>query len=124
MSFKSARILSAFAALVIPGIMTAAPQLRLSQQVVGPISVAAGGNGGTVSLAALNIGDGALNLRASSSVPWLAPALGPSTTCVLQREFAFQLLSRSRPARWLADAIPASSRFLIPRQSTRPNPFA
>jgi uncharacterized protein (TIGR03437 family) len=62
----------------------AAPQLRLSQTVVGPVSVAAGANAGSVTVDAVNAGDGNLNLQLASSVPWIVPTVGALRDCPLR----------------------------------------
>src|SRR5213078_1536918 len=58
-----------------------APTLRLSSATSGPVSVAVGSNGSGQTVQATNIGDGALALSLSSSVPWIAPALGAAAPC-------------------------------------------
>jgi uncharacterized protein (TIGR03437 family) len=64
--------------------LKAAPRLRLSAAAVGPISVVAGSNGPRQEIEAFNIGDGALNLRVSSSVPWIVPTVGAQRSCSLR----------------------------------------
>src|SRR5690242_15754729 len=67
--------------------MTAAPQLRLSNSVVGPVSISPGANGPTQTLQARNIGDGTLALTLAVEPPatWLAATLGaPSPAIVIQ----------------------------------------
>ncbi len=59
----------------------AAPQLRLSTTAVGPVFVTAGQNGNQQSINALNIGDGALNLTASSDVSWTNVTFGVQKSC-------------------------------------------
>jgi uncharacterized protein (TIGR03437 family) len=63
--------------------LSAAPRLNLVQTSL-TVSVPAGTNGPTYSLDTFNIGDGTLNLTASSSVPWLAPTVGTATLCGLR----------------------------------------
>jgi uncharacterized protein (TIGR03437 family) len=63
--------------------LSAAPRLNLIQTSL-TVSVPAGTNGPTYTLDTFNIGDGALNLQASSSVPWLAPTVGSSQVCGLR----------------------------------------
>jgi uncharacterized protein (TIGR03437 family) len=66
--------------------LAAAPQLRLAQTAVGPVSVAAGANGTVPAVDASNIGDGTLNLRLSSSSEWLVPTVGAVHECGLRRQ--------------------------------------
>jgi uncharacterized protein (TIGR03437 family) len=61
----------------------AAPRLTLTQTAF-TVSVVPGSNGTTQTLDAGNIGDGTLSLTASSSVTWLVPTVGTSTTCSLK----------------------------------------
>lgn len=61
-----------------------APQLRLSQTAVGPVSVANGANGPRVAVDAVNVGDGRLNLAVASSVPWIVPTVGALRDCPLR----------------------------------------
>ena len=58
----------------------AAPQLRLSQTAVGPLSVATGNNAPAVAVDAVNAGDGNLNLAVTSSVPGSFPPSAPFVT--------------------------------------------
>jgi uncharacterized protein (TIGR03437 family) len=67
-------------------VLTGAPQLRLSQTAVGPVSVAVGANSTAPAVDASNIGDGSLNLRLSSSSEWLVPTLGAPRECSLRRQ--------------------------------------
>lgn len=59
----------------------AAPQLRLVESVVGPISVAVGTSPSAVSIDAYNNGTGSLNLSLTSSDTWLSATLGASHAC-------------------------------------------
>lgn len=62
--------------------LTAAPQLRLSANTVGPVYVENGVNAPAQTLNAFNIGDGSLNLAVtSSSASWLSGSVGQPTTC-------------------------------------------
>ena len=61
----------------------AAPQLVLTQTAFS-VAVVPGSNGTTQTVDAGNIGDGTLSLTTSSSVPWLVPTVGKSTTCSLK----------------------------------------
>ena len=63
--------------------LSAAPRLNLTQTSV-TVSVPAGANGPTYTVDTFNIGDGTLNLSASSSVTWLAPTVGSSQVCGLR----------------------------------------
>lgn len=59
----------------------AAPALRLTNAVIGPVTMLQGQNAGPQSTEAFNAGDGALNLRVTSSVPWAVPAVGAARAC-------------------------------------------
>jgi uncharacterized protein (TIGR03437 family) len=61
----------------------AAPQLVLTQTAF-TVAVVPGSNGDTQTVDAGNAGSGTLNLTATSSVAWLAPAIGKATTCSLK----------------------------------------
>lgn len=61
----------------------AAPRLVLTQTAF-TASVVPGSAGPTQNLFAGNLGDGTLNLTATSSVSWLVPTVGSSTTCSLK----------------------------------------
>jgi uncharacterized protein (TIGR03437 family) len=63
--------------------LSAAPRLNLIQNAL-TVSVPLGTNGPKETLDTFNIGNGALNLTASSSVPWLAPTVGTSQVCGLR----------------------------------------
>jgi uncharacterized protein (TIGR03437 family) len=62
----------------------AAPRLRLSQTVVGPVQTAQGSNPGNQVVYADNVGDGSLNLKLTSNVTWLQPTTGAPTDCSLR----------------------------------------
>jgi uncharacterized protein (TIGR03437 family) len=79
-------LVPAFLSYFLPSYLNAAPQLRLSQTVVGPVSVAAGVNSTAPAVDASNIGDGNLNLQLASSATWLAPTLGQVRECGLRRQ--------------------------------------
>jgi uncharacterized protein (TIGR03437 family) len=66
------------------GSLWAAPQLRLSQTAVGPITVSQGSNASNQVVFASNVGDGSLNLRLTSNVPWITAAVGPAAECSLR----------------------------------------
>jgi uncharacterized protein (TIGR03437 family) len=61
--------------------LTAAPQLRLSTNTVGPLYVEVGSNAGSQTVNAFNLGDGSLNLSLATSASWLSASLGSPTTC-------------------------------------------
>ena len=69
--------------LLCAGAAWSAPQLRLSETTVGPVSVAVGANGPTRSIDATNSGDGTLNLSLRSSAPWLVSTLGTPRNCAI-----------------------------------------
>ncbi|HYP13101.1 MAG TPA: hypothetical protein VEQ63_04195 [Bryobacteraceae bacterium] len=72
--------------LLFTAVLNAAPQLRLSQTVVGPVSVAVGSNATAPSIEITNIGDGTLNPRLTSSAAWLVPSLGQARECSFVRQ--------------------------------------
>jgi uncharacterized protein (TIGR03437 family) len=72
------------AILAFSSALLAAPQLRLSQTAVGPLAVTQGQNGARQIVYASNVGDGALNLRLTTNVPWLAASTGPAAECSLR----------------------------------------
>lgn len=72
-----------FLPLLLAGGLTAAPRLNLIQTSL-TVSVPVGTNGPTYSLDTFNIGDGKLNLAASSSATWLVPTVGESQLCGLR----------------------------------------
>ena len=72
-----------FILLALSTALSAAPRLTLSQTTF-TVSTAAGTNGATQTVNAINAGDGTLNLSASSSVTWLTPSVGASTSCSLK----------------------------------------
>jgi uncharacterized protein (TIGR03437 family) len=62
--------------------LSAAPQLRLSANTIGPIYVENGANAFPQTINAYNIGDGSLNLAVTSSTAsWLSGSVGQPTTC-------------------------------------------
>jgi uncharacterized protein (TIGR03437 family) len=63
--------------------LCATPRLNLIQTSL-TVSVPAGTNGPTETLYTFNIGDGTLDLQASSSVTWLVPTVGTSQVCGLR----------------------------------------
>jgi len=62
-------------------IASAAPMLRLSSTVVGPVSIAAGAAGPVQEVEAFNTGDGALHLTFTSTALWLTATAGQSRRC-------------------------------------------
>jgi uncharacterized protein (TIGR03437 family) len=95
----SARFL---APLLFVPVLYATPRLNLVQNSLA-VSVAAGVNGPTSIVDAFNIGDGKLNLQASSSVTWLVPTVGSSQLCGLRGgcypvSIAFQTSSLAKGA--------------------------
>ena len=68
-------------AVLLP--LGAAPRLSLSQTAL-TVWVAPGQNGPAQSIDASNLGDGALNLKVSSSASWLSAAIGPEHLCSLR----------------------------------------
>ena len=61
---------------------SAPPQLMLQQTSV-TVPVVQGSNGPTQYIDAFNIGDGTLDLTATSNVPWLSATIGPNQVCGL-----------------------------------------
>jgi uncharacterized protein (TIGR03437 family) len=59
----------------------AAPKLRLSTTTVGPIFITQGQNGTTQSIDAANLGDGAFNFTATSTVTWTNVTFGVPHAC-------------------------------------------
>lgn len=55
--------------------LQAAPQLQLDTTAIGPINIAPNSNASSRTVNATNIGDGSLNLGASSSASWLVPTV-------------------------------------------------
>jgi len=68
-------------AVVVVGSGQAAPVLRLTNSVVGPVSVAAGTTVAAPLLEAYNLGDGSLALSAQSSAAWVTATIGAPTAC-------------------------------------------
>jgi uncharacterized protein (TIGR03437 family) len=66
---------------LLPGLLSAAPKLRLSASTVGPVSIAQGTNGATQTVEAYNAGDGALSLALKSSVSWITATAGSQRAC-------------------------------------------
>jgi len=70
-------------ALTFTSMLSAAPRLALTQTAFS-VAVVPGQNGTAQSIDASNLGDGVLNLSASSSVPWLTASIGPQHSCSLK----------------------------------------
>jgi len=76
------RIVFHFFLLLIPHTLaTAAPVLRLTSTVVGPISIAQGAAGPAQQVEAFNVGDELLNLSFSSSEPWASASAQALQDC-------------------------------------------
>ncbi|HVW86202.1 MAG TPA: hypothetical protein VHB50_16055 [Bryobacteraceae bacterium] len=67
--------------LTFSSILTAAPRLGLSTNAVGTVNIATGAAGPAQTVQAFNLGDGSLNLTATSSASWLAATVGAKTSC-------------------------------------------
>jgi uncharacterized protein (TIGR03437 family) len=72
------------ALIISGGVLWAAPQLRLSQTAVGPLTVAQGANPANQMVYANNVGDGSLNLRVTPNVTWIQAATSAPTDCSLR----------------------------------------
>jgi uncharacterized protein (TIGR03437 family) len=68
--------------LFVSGLI-AAPRLELIQSAL-TVSVPTGAAAPTYAVDTFNIGDGTLNLTATSSVPWMVPTVGTSQLCGLR----------------------------------------
>lgn len=73
------RNLSAFVFILTP-LLTAAPRLSLSTNVVGTVNLPTGANGGEF-VQAVNLGDGVLALTPQSSAAWLSATVGIRGSC-------------------------------------------
>jgi len=73
--------LSFFSLLLIPSPALAAAALRLSNTVIGPVSIAQGAAGPAQDLEAFNAGDGQLSLTFASSAPWAVPSAQAERDC-------------------------------------------
>jgi uncharacterized protein (TIGR03437 family) len=69
-----------FLLLGLGATLSAAPRLSLSQTAF-TVTTTAGSNGPTQTLDAANVGDGSLNLTATSSATFLVPTVGAAHTC-------------------------------------------
>jgi uncharacterized protein (TIGR03437 family) len=79
----SARVILPLLFVSCLGAATSAPRLNLVQTSLA-VSVAAQTNNYTYTVYTFNIGGGALNLTATSSVPWMVPTVGSVTLCGLR----------------------------------------
>ncbi|HEX4593271.1 MAG TPA: hypothetical protein VH157_03300 [Bryobacteraceae bacterium] len=69
--------------LTFTSMLSAAPRLGLTQTAL-TVAVVPGQNGPAQSIDASNLGDGALNLSAKSSVSWLTASIGSPHSCSLK----------------------------------------
>ncbi|MBM3768386.1 MAG: hypothetical protein FJW32_23635 [Acidobacteria bacterium] len=67
-------------AIAMP-VLLAAPQLRLSETAIGPVSIATGQNGPARTVEMTNAGDGTLNISLRSSATWAAATVGAPRLC-------------------------------------------
>jgi uncharacterized protein (TIGR03437 family) len=67
----------------LTSILSAAPRLGLATTAL-TVSIVPGQNGPAQSIDASNLGDGSLNLSATSSVSWLSPSIGAPHACSLK----------------------------------------
>jgi uncharacterized protein (TIGR03437 family) len=67
--------------LSLTSVLSAAPRLGLNTTAIGTINTTPGANGPSQTVQAFNLGDGALNLTASASAPWLSATVGARGTC-------------------------------------------
>src|SRR5579863_10748577 len=81
MSFNPRGTSAAVIFLAFGSMLSAAPRLGLSTTTIGTINIVPGTNGANQTVQAFNAGTGTLNLTATSSASWLAPALGSSAAC-------------------------------------------
>jgi len=79
-NFSRARTLGLVLLFTFGTALSAAPRLNLDQTAL-MVSVAPGSNGPAQTVLAKNIGDGSLNLTATSSVSWLVPTIGAPQSC-------------------------------------------
>jgi uncharacterized protein (TIGR03437 family) len=81
LSFRKAVLVALTLSLAVAA--EAAPELRLSTTTVGPVFITAGQNGTAQQINAANIGDGSLNLTATSTATWTNVSFGVATACVI-----------------------------------------
>jgi uncharacterized protein (TIGR03437 family) len=70
---------------ILSSTLFAAPQLRLLETTVGPVSTAVGASGPTQTVEATNNGDGSLNLSVRSSAAWAVPSVGAARSCGIRQ---------------------------------------
>lgn len=76
LKFESAALI-----LSLSSVLSAAPRLALSTATVGPVNTITAVNGPSQTVQALNLGDGSLNLTATSSAAWLSATVGARGSC-------------------------------------------
>ncbi|MEP6714729.1 MAG: hypothetical protein ABJC09_04100 [Terriglobia bacterium] len=76
-SLKSASVLL----MTFSAVLSAAPRLGLSTNALATVNVATGANGPSQAVQAFNLGDGTLNLTATTSASWLTATVGAQTAC-------------------------------------------
>ncbi|HZL55733.1 MAG TPA: IPT/TIG domain-containing protein [Bryobacteraceae bacterium] len=81
MGFKLKGISFAVCFLTFAGALSAAPRLGLSTNAIGTFNIASGANGSNQTVQAYNLGDGSLNLSATTSASWLTATVGSQTSC-------------------------------------------
>ncbi len=81
MAFHPNTKLAAVLLLSFASALSAAPRLSLNTSTIGTINTVPGSNGPTQTVQAYNFGDGALNLTATPSAPWLSATVGARGTC-------------------------------------------
>ena len=73
------------AVVAMSPILSATPRLVLTPQTAFTVTIAQGANPATIAVDAGNKGDGSLNLRVASSVPWLTATLGAPHACAFSQ---------------------------------------
>lgn len=71
--------------------LSAAPQLVLMSNSVGPIQILPGANGSSQTVLAQNTGSGSLNLTAAVSAPWLAASVGAAQACPMGNDTCYKI---------------------------------
>jgi uncharacterized protein (TIGR03437 family) len=66
---------------IFSSLLSAAPRLGLSANTVGAVNIATSTNGRLQTVQAFNMGDGTLNLTATTSASWLVATVGAKVTC-------------------------------------------
>jgi uncharacterized protein (TIGR03437 family) len=72
---------TSFLLLITSSLATAAPALRLTSTVIGPVSIAQGSAGPGQQVEAFNAGDGQLNLAFSSTAAWAVASAQAAQNC-------------------------------------------